>query len=133
MDFEIVCPNHHNQTVTFSRHKFEAELKVECTLNSSVERRLGAIPEIDGSILTILPAGEYVLKLPDGRRLNVWFGVTGNIIVNQRWFRRERIQGGDSASLFEFGIVPPRMGQGFRQRRSQACQRVMYRCHRALE
>jgi hypothetical protein len=26
-DFEIVCPNDHNQTVTFSREKFEAELK----------------------------------------------------------------------------------------------------------
>jgi hypothetical protein len=27
MAFEIVCPNDHNQTVTFSREKFEAELK----------------------------------------------------------------------------------------------------------
>jgi len=27
MDFEIVCPNDHNQTVTFSREEFEAELK----------------------------------------------------------------------------------------------------------
>jgi hypothetical protein len=26
-EFEIVCPNDHNQTVTFSREKFEAELK----------------------------------------------------------------------------------------------------------
>jgi hypothetical protein len=27
MDFEIVCPNDHEQTVTFSRAEFEAELK----------------------------------------------------------------------------------------------------------
>jgi hypothetical protein len=27
MDFEIVCPNDHNQTVTFSQQEFEAELK----------------------------------------------------------------------------------------------------------
>jgi hypothetical protein len=27
MDFEIVCPNDHNQTVTFTREGFEAELK----------------------------------------------------------------------------------------------------------
>jgi hypothetical protein len=27
MDFEIVCPNDHNQTVTFSHDDFEAELK----------------------------------------------------------------------------------------------------------
>ncbi len=27
MDFEIVCPNNHEQTVTFSREGFEAELK----------------------------------------------------------------------------------------------------------
>jgi hypothetical protein len=27
MEFEIVCPNDHNQTVTFSREEFEAELK----------------------------------------------------------------------------------------------------------
>jgi hypothetical protein len=27
MDFEIVCPNDHNQTVTFSREEFEAVLK----------------------------------------------------------------------------------------------------------
>ena len=27
MDFEIVCPNDHEQTVTFSREEFEAELK----------------------------------------------------------------------------------------------------------
>jgi hypothetical protein len=26
-DFDIVCPNNHNQTVTFSREEFEAELK----------------------------------------------------------------------------------------------------------
>jgi hypothetical protein len=26
-DFEIVCPNDHTQTVTFSREEFEAELK----------------------------------------------------------------------------------------------------------
>jgi hypothetical protein len=26
-DFEIVCPNDHDQTVTFSRDEFEAELK----------------------------------------------------------------------------------------------------------
>ena len=27
MDFEIVCPNDHDQTVTFSREEFEAQLK----------------------------------------------------------------------------------------------------------
>jgi hypothetical protein len=27
IDFEIVCPNDHNQTVTFNREEFEAELK----------------------------------------------------------------------------------------------------------
>jgi hypothetical protein len=27
MDFEIVCPNDHNQTVTFSREKFEETLR----------------------------------------------------------------------------------------------------------
>jgi hypothetical protein len=27
MDFEIVCPNDHEQTVTFRREEFEAELK----------------------------------------------------------------------------------------------------------
>ena len=27
VDFEIVCPNGHNQTVTFSQGEFEAELK----------------------------------------------------------------------------------------------------------
>ena len=27
VDFEIVCPNDHEQTVTFSREQFEAELK----------------------------------------------------------------------------------------------------------
>jgi len=27
VDFEIVCPNDHDQTVTFSREEFEAELK----------------------------------------------------------------------------------------------------------
>jgi hypothetical protein len=27
MDFEIVCPNDHKQTVTFGREEFEAELK----------------------------------------------------------------------------------------------------------
>jgi hypothetical protein len=27
MDFGIVCPNDHEQTVTFSREEFEAELK----------------------------------------------------------------------------------------------------------
>ena len=27
IDFEIVCPNDHNQTVTFTRDEFEAELK----------------------------------------------------------------------------------------------------------
>ena len=27
IDFEIVCPNDHDQTVTFSREEFEAELK----------------------------------------------------------------------------------------------------------
>jgi hypothetical protein len=27
MDFEIVCPNDHEQTVTFDSEKFEAELK----------------------------------------------------------------------------------------------------------
>jgi hypothetical protein len=27
MDFEIVCPNDHNQTVTFSQREFEEELK----------------------------------------------------------------------------------------------------------
>jgi hypothetical protein len=27
MDFEIVCPNDHEQTVAFSREEFEAELK----------------------------------------------------------------------------------------------------------
>jgi hypothetical protein len=27
MDFEIVCPNDHEQTVTFNREGFEAELK----------------------------------------------------------------------------------------------------------
>ncbi len=27
IDFEIDCPNNHNQTVTFSREEFEHELK----------------------------------------------------------------------------------------------------------
>ncbi len=27
IDFEIVCPNDHNQTVTFSREEFEEALK----------------------------------------------------------------------------------------------------------
>jgi hypothetical protein len=27
LDFEIVCPNDHNQTVTFSRDEFEKSLK----------------------------------------------------------------------------------------------------------
>ena len=27
LDFEIVCPNDHNQTVTFSREEFEDTLK----------------------------------------------------------------------------------------------------------
>lgn len=27
IDFEIVCPNDHAQTVTFNREEFEAELK----------------------------------------------------------------------------------------------------------
>jgi len=27
IDFEIVCPNDHDQTVTFSQEEFEAELK----------------------------------------------------------------------------------------------------------
>ena len=27
IDVEIVCPNDHNQTVTFNREEFEAELK----------------------------------------------------------------------------------------------------------
>jgi hypothetical protein len=27
LDFEIVCPNDHDQTVTFSEEQFEAELK----------------------------------------------------------------------------------------------------------
>jgi hypothetical protein len=27
MEFEIVCPNDHNQTVTFSQEEFEEELK----------------------------------------------------------------------------------------------------------
>ncbi len=27
IDFEIVCPNNHNQTVTYSQEEFEAELK----------------------------------------------------------------------------------------------------------
>ena len=27
VDFEIECPNDHDQTVTFSREEFEAELK----------------------------------------------------------------------------------------------------------
>ena len=27
VDFEIVCPNDHEQTVTFSREEFEAKLK----------------------------------------------------------------------------------------------------------
>ena len=27
MDFEIVCPNDHDQTVTFSRDEFETKLK----------------------------------------------------------------------------------------------------------
>lgn len=27
VDFEIVCPNNHDQTVTFSREEFEAQLK----------------------------------------------------------------------------------------------------------
>ena len=27
VDFEIVCPNDHDQTVTFSREEFEAALK----------------------------------------------------------------------------------------------------------
>ncbi len=27
MEFETVCPNNHNQTVTLSREKFEAALK----------------------------------------------------------------------------------------------------------
>jgi hypothetical protein len=27
VDFEIVCPNNHNQTVTFSQEEFEAALK----------------------------------------------------------------------------------------------------------
>jgi hypothetical protein len=27
VDFEIVCPNDHEQTVTFSREEFETELK----------------------------------------------------------------------------------------------------------
>lgn len=27
MDFEIVCPNDHEQTVTFSREEFEGQLK----------------------------------------------------------------------------------------------------------
>jgi hypothetical protein len=27
IDFEIVCPNNHDQTVTFSREEFEAVLK----------------------------------------------------------------------------------------------------------
>ena len=27
MDFEIVCPNGHNQTVTFSQNEFEEALK----------------------------------------------------------------------------------------------------------
>ncbi len=27
IDFEIVCPNDHEQTVTFSKEEFEAELK----------------------------------------------------------------------------------------------------------
>jgi len=27
MDFEIVCPNDHDQTVTFSQEEFEAALK----------------------------------------------------------------------------------------------------------
>ncbi len=29
MDFEIVCPNNHNQTVTFTREKFEEDLKAD--------------------------------------------------------------------------------------------------------
>lgn len=27
IEFEIVCPNNHNQTVAFSREQFEAKLK----------------------------------------------------------------------------------------------------------
>jgi hypothetical protein len=27
LDFEIVCPNNHNQTVTFTREEFESALK----------------------------------------------------------------------------------------------------------
>jgi len=27
LDFEIVCPNNHDQTVTFSREEFEEDLK----------------------------------------------------------------------------------------------------------
>lgn len=27
IDFEVVCPNNHNQTVTFNSEEFEAELK----------------------------------------------------------------------------------------------------------
>ncbi len=27
LDFEIVCPNNHNQTVEFSQEEFEADLK----------------------------------------------------------------------------------------------------------
>jgi hypothetical protein len=29
MQLEIVCPNNHNQTVTFTREKFEAALKTD--------------------------------------------------------------------------------------------------------
>ena len=44
-DFEIVCPNDHGQTVTFSRKKFEEALKSGAGFPSSNARpRVGLLP-----------------------------------------------------------------------------------------
>jgi hypothetical protein len=52
VDFEIVCPNDHNQTVTFSRDEFDAKLKsgalvFHCnTCDSSLNNRRRSLVEV---------------------------------------------------------------------------------------
>ena len=44
MDFEIVCPNDHEQTVTFGREEFEAELNCN-TCDANWPRPTGTLPK----------------------------------------------------------------------------------------
>ena len=44
VDFEIDCPNNHNQTVTFSQNEFEDTLKAGDGLCNEEATRIGRLP-----------------------------------------------------------------------------------------